>query len=108
MSAPIIAENPPHDGKEYECQCARCGSSVSWETCEYCGGEGFDGHDCGEDCCSCRYPVDNVVCGACDGNGTFGYCLSSEEWCIANPLPDRENMERGKIEWFSISKTEQP
>lgn len=41
-----------------------------WQTCEACGGEGFDGHDCpcGDTCC-CRYPQENMVCQVCMGEG---------------------------------------
>jgi hypothetical protein len=49
-----------------------------WEECDNCGGEGVSGHDCGEDCCCCLYPEDNVTCDFCDGAGgryvCFGNC----------------------------------
>lgn len=38
-------------------------------TCWQCGGEGTDGHDCGEDTCCCLNPYDNVVCDVCEGKG---------------------------------------
>ena len=39
----LFGDNPPNDGREYDCQCARCGSSVEWEQCGACGGEGTTG-----------------------------------------------------------------
>jgi hypothetical protein len=96
---PYIGPRPPNDGKQYDCQCARCGSSVLTERCDQCE-DGFDGHDCGEDCCCCLYPEDNMVCQYCDGAGFWRQCLSSPEWCQANPLPGRKDVERGEVEWF--------
>ena len=40
-----------------------------WVTCWQCGGEGTNGHDCGEDCCCCAWPEDNVTCDICEGKG---------------------------------------
>jgi len=37
--------------------------------CWNCGGEGFSGHDCGEDTCCCLDPEDDVVCDICKGEG---------------------------------------
>ena len=85
-----------------EYQCGRCGSSITWEDCQNCGGEGVTSHDCGEDCCCCAYPEDNVVCDICGGKGAFPVCLSSCEWCQAHPLPGRENVERSTPEEFEI------
>jgi hypothetical protein len=101
----IIAESPPAEmsatGLEIDCQCARCGSTTAVEDCHYCE-DGFDGHDCGEDCCCCSCPEPNVRCRVCDGLGVWHTCLSSSGWCQANPLPGRETTERGKIEWFTV------
>jgi hypothetical protein len=100
-----IAEHPPDEmyasGLEIDCQCARCGSSMSTEHCQECE-DGFDGHDCGEDCCCCLHPEDNVECQYCRGTGVRHICLSSPEWCGANPLPGREDVQRGAIEWYTI------
>ena len=82
-----------------ECQCRRCGSSMTWEVCVHCV-DGFTGHDCGEDCCSCANPEDNVTCDICEGVGGFGICLSSPEWCQSNPRPGFEAAERSTPEWF--------
>jgi len=39
-------------------------------TCYACQGEGLSGdHECGEDCCACRYPEPNVRCDICEGKG---------------------------------------
>ncbi len=79
-------------------QCARCGSSVTWEDCEACGGEGFTGHDCGEDSCCCIDPEPNVTCSHCDGRGAFATCLASAEWCSKNPRPGREDVTPETVE----------
>ncbi len=56
--------------------CPRCGCcEMAWEECENCGGEGVSGHDCGEDCCCCIDPEDNVPCDYCDGAGGYYICL---------------------------------
>lgn len=100
---PIIGECPS-DGKDYEPSCARCGSSVDWQECEECGGDGYVDHGCGEDFCCCQYPEDNVPCGCCFANGGRWWCLSSPDWCNANPLPGREEIERGAIEWYEVNE----
>lgn len=93
-------------GLEIDCQCARCGSSMDYLDCHQCGGEGVDGHDCGEDCCCCLYPEDNMTCDICDGEGGWHRCLSSPEWCETHPLPGREDVPRGRIEWFTVEEAE--
>jgi hypothetical protein len=102
----VRSEFPPRvpvpDGFELECQCARCGSSCHHVDCDQCE-EGFSGHDCGEDCCACLYPEENVVCDICRGRGGWWSCGSSGEWCRGNPLPGRESVEPGTIEWFLAS-----
>jgi hypothetical protein len=97
----VVGRNPPEDGREWEGQCARCGSSISWEECENCGGEGVSGHDCGEDCCCCADPEENVQCDACRGRGGFNVCVSTPEWCQAHPSLGRRKIKRGVIEWFT-------
>jgi hypothetical protein len=67
-STGIIAKYPPRDGRNWDLQCARCGSSCHYQDCDQCE-DGFDGHDCGEDCCACYRPEDNVICQICDGDG---------------------------------------
>lgn len=95
-------EKPEHDGAQWENQCARCGSSMHWEDCEQCDEDGMSGHDCGEDCCCCLDPEENMICDTCDGEGGWWMCLSDDEWCNAHPLPGREHVQRGRVEWFRI------
>lgn len=100
LSAANIVRRPPNDGRYWECQCARCGSSMDFQDCDYCGGEGYSDHECGEDTCCCLYPEDNVTCDICHGDGGWWMCLSSQEWCEANPLPGRENIKQNTQDWY--------
>ena len=103
----VIADHPPDEmyraDLDIECQCARCGSSIDHQHCEYCE-DGYDGHDCGDDCCACLHPEENVTCRYCDGTGVWHTCMSSPEWCRANPLHGREDVPRGKIEWYTVKR----
>ena len=101
-SKDLFCAKPGNDNRRWENQCARCGSSVTYEDCTNCGGEGVTDHDCGEDCCCCLYPEDNVPCDICDGEGGWWQCLSSPEYCEAHPLPGREKVKRGAIEWYPL------
>jgi hypothetical protein len=85
---------------DLEYQCGRCGSSIAFEECPQCCGEGYTSHDCGEDSCCCLDPEDNVPCDICHGRGTFPRCLSSVSWCEANPQPGREGIPRSSPESF--------
>jgi hypothetical protein len=106
-SEPLFCTAPNYsDGQEWDCQCARCGSSLEREPCWNCGGEGLSHHDCGEDCCCCLYPEDNVRCDVCDGEGGWWQCLSSHEFCQANPLPGHEDVESGTPEWYAIPRVQ--
>lgn len=104
----VISKHPPNDTNviEWGCQCARCGGSVDYEDCWQCGGEGVDHHDCGEDCCCCAFPEDNVQCDNCMGEGGWRVCGNSSEWCEAHPLPGREQTDRGLIEWYAVERKE--
>lgn len=88
----------PIDGDDHDHDfCARCGSSVVWEECTECGGDGYADHECGEDTCCCLNPEDNVPCDCCRGDGGWYLCLSSADWCNANPLPGCEQVKRGEM-----------
>jgi hypothetical protein len=66
--------------------CKRCHCcTVIYEECDYCGGEGYSGHDCGEDTCCCLDPEDNLRCDICRGRGGFEVCIGR---CDANGLHD--------------------
>lgn len=86
-----------------EYQCGRCGSSLTWEDCQNCGGDGLTGHDCGEDSCCCLLPEDNVLCDICHGEGIFPHCLSTQEWCEAHPMAGREITPRHTVESFTVA-----
>lgn len=105
MTDSFIGDRPSDEmyrsGLDIDCCCARCGSSCDYLDCHNCD-DGYEGHDCGEDCCCCLYPEDNVVCQYCNGHGGWHRCLSSEQWCNANPLPGREAVQRGAVEWFTV------
>lgn len=59
--------------------CPRCKCCEMFQqTCETCGGEGTDGHDCGEDCCACLDPEENVRCYVCEGQGWWWLCGCDE------------------------------
>lgn len=99
----FIGNDHPNDGQKWECQCARCGSSLGWEECSACGGEGatspgelyeqdplwYDEDDCEN-------------CHQCGGQGSFPSCLSGSEWCEANPIVGRENIPSSTPEWFVV------
>lgn len=104
MKTTHIGKYPPEDGQEWDCQCARCGSSMMWEDCSTCGGEGVSGHECGEDTCCCRYLEDNVPCGICDGDGGWYLCISSVDWCEHHPIPGHEQWKRHEVEWFVVPR----
>ena len=95
-----IADHPPPEmyqsGLEIDAACARCGSSVDSERC-HCD-SGFE-YDYGDGI----YDVELVACDECDGAGVFHRCMSSYDYCQANPLPGREDIPRGKIEWFTVA-----
>ena len=56
--------------------CRLGGHYITHVECWNCGGEGFSHHDCGEDCCFCLQPEDNVVCDICEGEGGYLVCLT--------------------------------
>lgn len=66
MNWPVPVEDYP--------TCPQCGADMDFVECETCSGEGFDGHDCGEDTCCCLNPEENMACGICDGDGGWELC----------------------------------
>lgn len=65
--------------------CAACDCEAESYQCD-CE-NGFDGHDCGEDCCCCAYPEENVRCEACYGRGVQHYCENRD--CAEHELWNR-------------------
>lgn len=58
--------------------CASCDDEKEWVDCWNCGGEGMSDHDCGEDCCCCLNPEDNVPCDVCDAAGGWYACRNCQ------------------------------
>lgn len=81
-------------GLEIDCQCARCGSSMESYSCEECELDWIYDDDDDDD---------GRPCPDCHGNGVCHDCMSSPEWCAAHPLPGREAVSRGEIEWFTTT-----
>lgn len=65
--------------------CGECGGHLDWYECDQCGGEGVFGHDCGEDVCCCRSPVDNDPCEVCNGAGGWVFCEDCTPWVPKDP-----------------------
>lgn len=64
----------PRDGREWEPQCSRCGTTADGLPHSYRDGDAI--------------------------RIKWGYaCWAAPEHCQANPLPGREGVERGRIEW---------
>lgn len=101
MADTFIGPLPPGDGRDWDCQCARCGSSTSFDHCSNCDGAGFvDAYE--EDPINADFG-DAERCEGCGGSGGWRGCLSSPEWCEAHPLPGRIH-QRGVIEWFVLER----
>lgn len=75
---PDLMEFEDFDPDDLGPPCPVCGGEQEWEDCYQCGGEGYDGHDCGEDVCCCLEPEDNESCDVCRGEGGWWWCLSAE------------------------------
>lgn len=100
----FIGPNHPNDDRRWDCQCARCGSSLVWEECSACGGEGMTapGQLYEED--PLWYdPDDTKPCHQCGGEASFPCCISSPDWCEAHPIVGREGIARSTPEWFVVS-----
>lgn len=77
--------------------CARCGSSCEFVTCWYCGGDPEAlGSTCIDDLChggECIHGESGFIrCDWCRGEGGSYHCVSSPEWCEANPMQGREQI----------------
>lgn len=94
VDIPVVEVSEIRDGVEWfrhgdeeGCQCARCGSSCTFEDCYECAGDGyFEGYD----------EEDEDVfldCKTCGGNGGWHVCLSGAAWCLAHPIAGREEQE---------------
>lgn len=74
MDAPRGDDGTFADGLDYGPACEVCGCEMMHERCDQCGGEGVNGHDCGDDTCCCLHPEDNMRCEQCDGQGGWWLC----------------------------------
>ena len=104
-STGLFCRRPLSDGQDWECQCARCGSSVTEEVCSWCGGDGETqpGELYEED--PLWYDEDDTEpCHQCGGEGGWARCISAPEWCDTHPMPGRERVESGEVEWFPIGR----
>jgi hypothetical protein len=101
-----IRFSPRADGREEDCQCARCGSSAIWIDCNRCGGEG-EIQDC-RDWTLGGLIEDYYTCSDCRGMAGWWCCASEDEWCKAHPLPGRESIQTGEIEWFDVRPASPP
>lgn len=75
------------DGEYLGTSCARCGSSAESLPCGNCD----DGII--EDDTDPLWGVEVHECDWCMGRGGSWHCISSPEWCEANPLPGKEGIE---------------
>lgn len=83
----VISESSPNpvEGFAWESQCARCGATTIRQSCVE------------PDCAS-----KGGKCLICDGLGGWQWCSASTQECNGNPLPGRDRVQRGKIEWFAV------
>jgi hypothetical protein len=92
----IGPKHPPRDGRRWQGRCARCGSSLEWMNCETCDGNG----------CIERDPWENDIedCPDCAGRGSWQECAAERDWCLAHPLPGREQTTTGTLEWICVGE----
>jgi hypothetical protein len=93
----VIGPKCPNDGRYWENQCARCGSSIMFHDCDNCAGEGFIEDDDWQ-----ADEGDGHTCDWCNGAGGHWACVSDEAWCEGNPRTDRAEVERSTLEWFTF------
>ncbi len=105
MSKRVIGKHP-NDGRDWECQCARCGSSMSFQECDNCDGNGEIEDD------DWQADDEYYTCGWCGGDGGAWVCLSSPDWCDSHPNEGRADVKRGIVEWFTfdaeVQRTQPP
>ena len=70
--------NPSEDLEIVNVRTCKCGFELDWAECYNCDEDGYSYHDCGEDCCCCLNPENNVECDICDGNGGWWACPMCE------------------------------
>lgn len=87
---------PINDGREEDCQCARCGSSCYFVDCGQCDDGEVERDEW--DYCGTYF----TSCDHCRGSGGWWQCCSGAEWCEANPMEGREAVDHGKVEWFTL------
>lgn len=80
----------PSGGTETEPACARCGSSVGWNPCGNCD-DGIVERPTFDDYAERDPKI--VSCDWCSGAGGSYHCLSSRDYCEANPIQGREHIE---------------
>jgi hypothetical protein len=109
----VIARCPPNDGREWDAQCARCGSSVTRVDCWKCGGEGESAPGELYEQDPLWYDEDDTeTCDVCGGTGGWLRCLSNfgdegpedpaHTWCETHPMLGRDHLKSGEIEWFEL------
>lgn len=96
----VIADNHPCDGRQWDWQCARCGSSMDSAPCSSCGGDGY--HELYDEDPLFYDPGDTSTCDQCYGEGYFAFCMSSSKYCEAHPLPGRGKVPPHTPEWFTF------
>lgn len=105
MSDTFIGLDHPKDGRQWEAQCARCGSTLEWIACSACDGEGETAYgELYEQDPLWYLPSDTKPCHQCGGQASFPACISSEGWCKANPLPGREETPSSTPEWYALKE----
>lgn len=95
-----IGERPPNDGRWYDANCARCGSSTTSQECDSCGGQGVT-VDLADEFSFCELEPNKSICQSCGGLGRFYICDRQRLECEAMPIAGREQYARGVIEWIS-------
>lgn len=69
---------PPYYEPDFHA-CKKCGNEMDWRECYNCE-DGMSDHDCGEDCCCCLHPENNVRCDICKGKGGWYQCFACHPW----------------------------